>query len=102
MLTYTHMQHGIMRHGKIEVSREDAIRAAVEHIRCVRLRGGQYVYRAEETGTWYRLTRDALAEAGAAILAGAGDWYSFWCASTGREMSARSVRRWRLDEEVGK
>lgn len=64
--------------------RTAAVAAAVAHLGAVSVRDG-YVYRAEESGSWWLVDEADMAEAGAAILGGAGDWYSLWCASSTAE-----------------
>lgn len=54
---------------------------AVEMIGALRLEDGDYAYRADETGEWYRLTELDLEDLEERIAAGERDAYSLWCAS---------------------
>lgn len=64
---------------------EDAVRAAAAELDAVDIGGetSRWAYRARETGDWYVLNVLDMVAAGAAILAGARDWYSIWCTSHG-------------------
>lgn len=72
---------------------DDAIAAAANYLGAVRTERG-HIYLASETDEAFRLTRDEMIEAGAAILGGAGDWYSLWCSHTGRELTRRTRDRY--------
>lgn len=54
---------------------------------------GRAYHYAEETGSAYWLTRADLRYAKDCAEEHPEDAYSFWCQSTGREMSARTQRR---------
>lgn len=70
----------------------------VEHLNAVRLADGDYAYRAEETGLWYRVSEDDVIDLGERIEKARAcrtpdcadephDAYSHWCASCGEEIS---------------
>lgn len=83
---YTYVEHGEQRSASHPCATEQAVNAAVAHLDAVG-HGSGYAYRAEETGSWYAVTSDDMAELGAAILAGrATQAYSLWCAGCGEEI----------------
>ena len=73
----------------ILVSDEEAreyLHAAVEWLDAVRVDAGGWVYLAHEVNRWYMLDQDELIDAGASLEHARGDWYSLWCATTGRQV----------------
>lgn len=85
MIAYSWMQDGVVMRGTWEGDPDQALEAAIERL------GAEYdpaadgwVYEAPESGELVILEEDELLEAGAAVLAGAPNWYSLWCARAGR------------------
>jgi len=81
-ITYTHLVDMTETSGEWTGLASEAVAAAVEYLDAVQLDDGDYTYLAEETGEWCTVDADDMAMAGAAIVAGADDWYSTWCAVT--------------------
>lgn len=85
-ITYCYVAAGEQRSAEHTCTTECAIAAAVSHLDAIEHDGG-YAYRAEETGSWYAVVADDMAEFGAAVLAGrATEAYSLWCAGCGAEI----------------
>lgn len=85
-ITYAYVEHGEQRSAEQACTTEQAVAAAVDHLDAVAHNGG-YAYRAEETGSWYAVSADDMAELGAAVLGGrASEAYSLWCAGCGDEI----------------
>lgn len=59
----------------------DAVEAAENALNAEPQFDDTWVYHDDAEGKDYRVSRKALLAAGAAILAGATDWYSSWCAN---------------------
>jgi hypothetical protein len=62
-------------------SEDAAIKAAEAELNAEPQDGGMWTYHAGENGVDYQISRKAMLAAGAAILDGATDWYSSWCAN---------------------
>lgn len=85
-VAYSYIEAGEQRSAEHACTTEQAIAAAVSHLDAIAHDGG-YAYRAEETGLWYEVSADDMAELGAAVLAGrASQAYSLWCAGCGEEI----------------
>jgi len=85
--TFAYLDDFEGRRGVWRGTEPDAICAAEAYLGAWPEDDGSWRYVAEETGMTYEITRDDVVEAGAAILAGADDWYSLWCASCGTEVT---------------
>ena len=84
MIRYNWIEDGTVKRAAWEGDSEAALQAAVEYL------GAAYepeldawIYWAEEIGKLILLDEEEILEAGAAILAGAPNWYSLWCANMG-------------------
>lgn len=85
-IEYSYVEGGEQLSASHPCTTAQAIAAAVDHLDAIEHDHG-YAYRAEETGSWYAVTVDDMAEFGAAVLAGrASQAYSLWCAGCGEEI----------------
>jgi hypothetical protein len=78
-IDYSYLDHSHReRYGTWRGAKDDAIRAAADFLGAREADDGY----TPETGAWYLLSEDDLAELGAAVLCGHGERaYSLWCAA---------------------
>jgi hypothetical protein len=81
-IDYSYLDHtNRERCGTWRGEKSDAIRAAADFLGAHKAADG-YTYHAPETGAWYLISEEDLAELGAAVLCGHGERaYSLWCAA---------------------
>ncbi len=74
------------------LSEEGAVALAVEHLDATKLKNGDFIYFARETGAFYVVDTRELTTLGAALHCRSGsDVYSLWCQDTGREATDREI-----------
>lgn len=71
---------------------------AIEFLGAEPFKGGRYIYRAEETGLDYIVTREDLEALSNALEAGVEDAYSLWCNQYGEELT--SFRGWKQGMQI--
>lgn len=91
-ITYAYVSDCQQESGEWTGARERAIAAACAEIGATELESGEYIYRADETGDYYTVAADDMAEYGAACLSDhAQDAYSIWCSGSGREATDAEI-----------
>lgn len=93
-IEYVYCEDGVETWDTVDISEHEAIALAEDELGAVRADNGQWIYVADETDEAYWLSREEVLMAGAAIAAGREDWYSLWCAMTGRPASRRARDRY--------
>ena len=84
MIRFKWLDNGTVRESTWGGNTIEALQAAVEYLGAEYDQAdGAWTYRAPETGEVVLVDEDDLMAAGAAILSGAKDWYTIWCAETG-------------------
>ena len=84
MINYKWLENGSVMEGSWYGDNNMALEAAIDYLGAEYApEAGAWTYRAPETGEVVLVDEDELVEAGAAVLAGAKDWYTIWCSETG-------------------
>lgn len=84
-IEYPYVDEGTPMTGEWEGEEADAIQEAVEHLRAEQ-DGDSWTYHDEAVGEDFRVDRDGMLAAGAAILDDRSDWFSYWCTHYGEPL----------------